>query len=54
LARASYTAAFAAALAGTSYRWRRSSAGSAPLSSAAARVAQPASLISVPLRGRAS
>ena len=38
-------AAFAAALAGMACRKRYSNAGSAPLSSAAARVAQPASVI---------
>eukprot|EP00964_Phaeocystis_antarctica_P117288 scaffold81118_cov62-Phaeocystis_antarctica.AAC.2 len=44
------TAAFAAALAGMLYRSRFSSAGSAPLLSAAARAAQPASVIWVLLR----
>ena len=42
---ASLTANFAAALAGVPGIWRSSSTGSAPLSSAAARVAQPASVI---------
>eukprot|EP00964_Phaeocystis_antarctica_P066922 scaffold40494_cov60-Phaeocystis_antarctica.AAC.1 len=50
LARASPTAAFAAALAGMPSSKRRGSAGSAPLSSAAARAAQPASVIWVPPR----
>ena len=45
LARASYTAALAASLARMSSRWSFSSSGSAPLLSAAARVAQPASVI---------
>ena len=40
-----YTAAFAAAMAGMPYRSSFSSAGSAPLSSIGARVAQPASVI---------
>eukprot|EP00964_Phaeocystis_antarctica_P123696 scaffold87386_cov63-Phaeocystis_antarctica.AAC.2 len=44
------TAAFAAALAGMWPSSSVSSAGSAPLSSAAARAAQPASVIWVPLR----
>jgi hypothetical protein len=42
---ASMMAAFAAALAGVPNTWRYSSAGSAPLSSAEARAAQPASVI---------
>ena len=45
LASASCTAAFAAALAGMAWKQMLSSAGSAPLSSAAARAAQPASVI---------
>ena len=45
LASASNTAACAAALAGMLSRTSLSSAGSAPLSSAAARAAQPASVI---------
>ena len=47
---ASMTAAFAAALASVLDTWRSSSAGSAPLSSTAARAAQPASVIWVLLR----
>ena len=43
-------AAVAAALAGTPYRLTSSSAGSAPLSNAAFRAAQPASVISVSQR----
>ena len=45
-----HTAAFAASLAGMSFRLRKLSAGSAPLSSAEARVAQPASAIWVETR----
>eukprot|EP00964_Phaeocystis_antarctica_P160691 scaffold132490_cov60-Phaeocystis_antarctica.AAC.1 len=44
------TAAVAAALARIPYRTTSSSADSAPLSSAAARAAQPVSVISVPIR----
>ena len=50
LSRASCTAAFAVALAGMSYMAIPQSAGSAPLSSAAATAAQPASVIWVQQR----
>ena len=43
LSSASRTASIAAALAGMSFSWGVTSAGSAPLSSAAARAAHPAS-----------
>ena len=48
--RRAFTAAFAASLAGLPYKKRRTRAGSAPLSSAEVRVAQPASVIWVLLR----